>query len=96
MDSPQIIWLFEILESYDKHEKALFLQFVTGSSKIPLDGFKSLQGMDGTDPFKEPGCAAGAAYGPARGTALAPGRGWTQPVCLKIAANYSGKIHPKR
>ena len=52
MDSPQIIWLFEILESYDKHEKALFLQFVTGSSKIPLDGFKSLQGMDGTDPFK--------------------------------------------
>ena len=52
MDSPQIIWLFEILESYDKHEQALFLQFVTGSSKIPLEGFKALQGMDGVDPFK--------------------------------------------
>lgn len=52
MDSPQIIWLFEILESYDKHEKALFLQFVTGSSKIPLEGFKALQGMTGIDPFK--------------------------------------------
>ena len=52
MDSPQIIWLFEILESLDKIELGLFLQFVTGSSKIPLDGFKALQGMDGIDPFK--------------------------------------------
>ena len=42
MDSPQIIWLFELLESFDKHEQALFLQFVTGSSKIPLEGFKAL------------------------------------------------------
>ena len=42
MDSPQIIWLFEALESYDKHEQALFLQFVTGSSKIPLEGFRAL------------------------------------------------------
>jgi len=42
MDSPQIIWLFEILESFDKHEQALFLHFVTGSSKIPLEGFKAL------------------------------------------------------
>lgn len=25
MDSPQIIWLFEMLESFDKHEQALFL-----------------------------------------------------------------------
>ena len=52
MDSPQIIWLFEMLEAFDKHEQALFLQFVTGSSKIPLEGFKALQGMDGIDPFK--------------------------------------------
>lgn len=52
MDSPQIVWLFEILESFDKQEQALFLQFVTGSSKIPLEGFRALQGMGGIDPFK--------------------------------------------
>lgn len=51
MDSPQIIWLFEVLESLDKMEKGMFLQFVTGSSKIPLEGFKSIQGMDGITPF---------------------------------------------
>lgn len=52
MESVQIVWLFEILEAFDKQEKALFLQFVTGSSKIPLDGFKALQGMQGIDLFK--------------------------------------------
>ena len=52
MDSPQIIWLFEMLETFDNHEKALFLQFVTGSSKVPLEGFRALQGMGGIDPFK--------------------------------------------
>ena len=51
MESPQIIWLYEVLESLDKMEKGMFLQFVTGSSKIPLEGFKSIQGMDGITPF---------------------------------------------
>lgn len=50
--SPQITWLYEILESFDKQELAQFLQFVTGSSKIPLEGFSALQGMNGIDLFR--------------------------------------------
>lgn len=51
MESPQMIWLFETIESFDRSEQACFLQFVTGSSKVPLDGFKALQGMSGITPF---------------------------------------------
>jgi E3 ubiquitin-protein ligase HUWE1 len=47
IESPQIVWFFEIIETFTKSEMALLLQFVTGSSQIPLDGFKSLQGMNG-------------------------------------------------
>jgi hypothetical protein len=32
-----------VLHSLAKEEQALFIQFVTGSSKVPLDGFKALQ-----------------------------------------------------
>jgi len=49
--SPQIQWLFEILESFENSERAEFLQFVTGSAKVPVDGFKSLQGMRGIQKF---------------------------------------------
>ena len=49
--SQQVVWLFEILEGFDKVEIGQFLQFVTGSSKIPPDGFKSLQGMSGQQNF---------------------------------------------
>jgi len=36
-------WLFEILESdFDRNERALFLKFVTSSSRPPLLGFASL------------------------------------------------------
>ncbi len=43
--------MFEILESFENSERAEFLQFVTGSSKIPLDGFKGLMGMRGPQNF---------------------------------------------
>eukprot|EP01036_Dinobryon_divergens_P029334 gene29334-38412_t len=36
-----------VLRSFTAEEKALFVQFVTGSSKVPLDGFKSLKGTEG-------------------------------------------------
>ena len=48
---PQIIFLWNVLRSFEKLEKALFLQFVTGTSKVPLDGFRSLQGSEGTQHF---------------------------------------------
>jgi E3 ubiquitin-protein ligase HUWE1 len=34
-----------------RSEKAAFLQFVTGSSKVPLAGFSELQGMRGIQKF---------------------------------------------
>jgi len=46
-ESQAIKWFWEILEAFDKNEKAAFLQFVTGSSKVPIEGFKSLKGMGG-------------------------------------------------
>ncbi|KJE92552.1 Huwe1 protein [Capsaspora owczarzaki ATCC 30864] len=49
--APQIQWLWRALRSFDHEEKAKFLQFVTGTSKVPLDGFKALEGMNGRQRF---------------------------------------------
>ena len=38
------IFFLQIVESYDEEQKARLLQFVTGSSRVPLEGFKALQG----------------------------------------------------
>jgi hypothetical protein len=51
-NSNVIKWLWEILESYSTRERAEFLQFVTGTSKVPLDGFKSLPGASGVQKFQ--------------------------------------------
>jgi len=48
---PQIEWFWNIMYSLNRSEKAAFLQFVTGSSKVPLEGFSNLQGMRGTQKF---------------------------------------------
>jgi len=45
-DTP-IRHFWSVLKGFSKEEKALFLQFVTGSSKVPLDGFASLKGSEG-------------------------------------------------
>jgi len=39
------------VRSFDKEEKAKLLQFVTGTSKVPLNGFKELEGMNGFTKF---------------------------------------------
>ncbi|KAI1269591.1 hypothetical protein F5Y18DRAFT_104273 [Xylariaceae sp. FL1019] len=49
--SPQIQWFWRALRSYDKEEVAKLLQFVTGTSKVPLNGFKELEGMNGVNRF---------------------------------------------
>jgi len=36
----------------DNEERAEFLQFVTGTSKVPLEGFSCLQGIGGINKFK--------------------------------------------
>ena len=47
----QITWFWNVLNSFTAEEKAMFLQFVTGTSKVPLEGFKGLQGMRGVQKF---------------------------------------------
>jgi len=47
----QIGWFWNIMFSLSKSEKAAFLQFTTGSSKVPLNGFAELQGMRGIQKF---------------------------------------------
>ena len=42
-DTPQVIWFWKIIESYSEEMRARLLQFVTGSSRVPLQGFKALQ-----------------------------------------------------
>jgi E3 ubiquitin-protein ligase HUWE1 len=40
-----------VLRGFSDEEKALFLQFVTGTSKVPLDGFQDLRGSRGVQIF---------------------------------------------
>jgi E3 ubiquitin-protein ligase HUWE1 len=47
----EIEWFWTVLFSLSRSEKASFLQFVTGSSKVPLAGFSELQGMRGVQKF---------------------------------------------
>lgn len=46
-ESQVIKWFWEVLDEYTQEELAAFIQFVTGSSKVPLEGFKALPGMGG-------------------------------------------------
>jgi E3 ubiquitin-protein ligase HUWE1 len=45
--SPVIHWFWEVVKAFSKEDMARFLQFVTGTSKVPLEGFKALQGISG-------------------------------------------------
>ena len=46
-----IKWFWEIMYELDDTQKASFLQFVNGTSRVPLQGFKALQGMGGVNKF---------------------------------------------
>ena len=48
---PQIVWFWNVMKTLTHEEKALFLQFVTGTSKVPIEGFSNLQGMRGVQKF---------------------------------------------
>ncbi|KAI5814137.1 putative ubiquitin-protein ligase Ufd4 [Pyronema omphalodes] len=45
MDSPSIRNLLQVMSEYNVTERRQFLQFVTGSPKLPIGGFKALQPM---------------------------------------------------
>jgi hypothetical protein len=44
-------WFWWALGTFDEEDKARFIMFVTGTSRVPLEGFKALQGMHGTQLF---------------------------------------------
>ncbi|KAG9291851.1 hypothetical protein G9A89_012136 [Geosiphon pyriformis] len=50
--SPQIQWFWRAVRSFDQEERAKLLQFVTGTSKVPLEGFSALQGVHGVQKFQ--------------------------------------------
>ncbi|KAJ1342283.1 hypothetical protein BSLG_003206 [Batrachochytrium salamandrivorans] len=50
-DDQVIQWFWKSVRSWDSEKKARLLQFVTGTSRIPVNGFKDLQGSDGPRRF---------------------------------------------
>ncbi|KAJ4965082.1 hypothetical protein NE237_016931 [Protea cynaroides] len=50
--SPVIQWFWEVVQGFSKEDKARLLQFVTGTSKVPLEGFSALQGISGSQRFQ--------------------------------------------
>ncbi|RMZ91622.1 hypothetical protein DV736_g1142, partial [Chaetothyriales sp. CBS 134916] len=50
-NSPQVTWFWRIVRAMSNEERAKLLQFITGTSKVPLNGFKDLEGMQGTTKF---------------------------------------------
>ncbi|KAG5080956.1 hypothetical protein AAZX31_02G201900 [Glycine max] len=50
--SPVIQWFWEVVQGLSKEDKARLLQFVTGTSKVPLEGFSALQGISGSQKFQ--------------------------------------------
>jgi len=52
LDSPTIRAFWAVVSHrFSKEERALLLQFVTGSSQVPLEGFSALPGINGTQKF---------------------------------------------
>ncbi|GAA6031536.1 hypothetical protein JCM8097_006506 [Rhodosporidiobolus ruineniae] len=48
---PVIGYFWRAVRSFSHEERAKLLQFVTGSSRVPLEGFGALQGMSGVTRF---------------------------------------------
>ncbi|KAL1926541.1 hypothetical protein VTP01DRAFT_5662 [Rhizomucor pusillus] len=46
-----IQWFWKIVKAWDAEKKSRLLQFTTGTSRIPVNGFKDLQGSDGPRRF---------------------------------------------
>ncbi len=50
--SPQINWFWRCVSRMDQEDLARLVMFVTGTSKVPLEGFSALQGMNGAQKFQ--------------------------------------------
>eukprot|EP00042_Codosiga_hollandica_P044516 m.441851 g.441851 ORF g.441851 m.441851 type:complete len:246 (-) comp56805_c1_seq1:112-849(-) len=49
--SSQIVWFWMVIETLDNEKRGRLLQFVTGSCRLPIEGFRALQGHRGLTPF---------------------------------------------
>ncbi|EDQ84973.1 uncharacterized protein MONBRDRAFT_34429 [Monosiga brevicollis MX1] len=47
----QIAWFWDVLRSFDTELRARVLQFVTGTSRVPVTGFRDLRGAQGPKLF---------------------------------------------
>lgn len=50
--SPVIQWFWDIVRDFGKVDKSRLIQFVTGTSKVPIGGFAELQGVSGPQKFQ--------------------------------------------
>lgn len=50
--SPQVNWFWRCVSKMDQEDLARLVMFVTGTSKVPLEGFSALQGMNGAQKFQ--------------------------------------------
>ena len=51
-ESDEVVqWFWQAVRSWDAEKKSRLLQFTTGTSRIPVNGFKDLQGSDGPRRF---------------------------------------------
>ncbi|KAK7472586.1 E3 ubiquitin-protein ligase tom1 [Stygiomarasmius scandens] len=48
---PNIVWWWRALKSFNRDERAKVLSFATGTSRVPLNGFVDLQGVQGVQRF---------------------------------------------
>ncbi|EDQ85081.1 uncharacterized protein MONBRDRAFT_29604 [Monosiga brevicollis MX1] len=49
--SPPVKWFWEAVHSFTKEQRARLLQFVTGTSRVPIGGFAELYGSNGAQKF---------------------------------------------
>ena len=50
--APVVRWFWEAVGEMNAEDQALLLQFATGTSKVPLEGFRALQGIGGPQKFQ--------------------------------------------
>ncbi|KPV75697.1 uncharacterized protein RHOBADRAFT_35425 [Rhodotorula graminis WP1] len=50
-DDQLVRWFWQVVGTWDLEKKARLLQFTTGTSRVPVNGFKDLQGSDGPRRF---------------------------------------------
>lgn len=51
LSMPVVQHLWEVIDEFSNDERVNFLQFCTGSCRVPVEGFQSLQGSDGPRKF---------------------------------------------